>query len=490
MLTENEGARPVVHYIRVLKRRWALVALVGMVTIGGAAAYSFTQQPIYRSSFKAFFDLPADERNATNPTTQTMASLVLTFGVAEQVKADLGLPDTPEDLLSRLGTVTEPDTPTLEVRYDDPDPDRGIRVVEDVAKVFQRRAQAILDDQAKLSKDEARVIVTVPDPPYLVGKVQPQPVRNIAVAAVLGLFLGIVAAFVREQFDDTLRGAEEAEEAFGRPPTAILPPKVLGYRPFGPRRRRGPDPVVTELILQRLAADIVWSPEGADTRTLLVTSANPEEGKTTIAANLAVELAASGHKVIVVEADLRRPVLGQHLGLDRVNGTIGLDTVLRGQATITAAMVEVPVWDRTGSPPPSGTPEGRRLSQGHLRAIVAGPGHVWPSEVGMERITEILGVLKSRADYVVLDAPPILVVPDAYPLVSAVDAVVAVVRSGRSTASATAAMSALLVRLRARRVHLVLTEAEAPFGQTYRAYVTPRSSKRDRAAAAISPGPV
>jgi len=237
---------------------------------------------------------------------------------------------------------------------------------------------------------------------------------------------------------------------------------------------------VAELAIQRLVADILWTPESKDTRTLLVTSARPEEGKTTVTANLAVELASAGYRVIVVEADLRRPMLHHYLELDASAGQIGLDAVIRGTATITSAMVEVPVWKRDAAQ--ERTAEGRQNGprsgegSGRLRAIVARPGHPWPSEVGGERVQEILSALRSRADYVIFDAPPILVVPDAYPLVRAVDAVVAVVRSGSSARKSTASMSRLLGRLRAQRVTLVVTEVEGALEGGYYAYATPRPS--------------
>jgi Mrp family chromosome partitioning ATPase len=307
-----------------------------------------------------------------------------------------------------------------------------------------------------------------------VGKVQPKPARDVAVAAALGLILGVVAGLVREQFDRAVRGTEEAEEAFGQRAAVTLPPGFLGYRPFGARRKRkGLDPVVAELAIQRLAANILWSTEAAATRTLLVTSAHPEEGKTTIAANLAVELASAGHRVIVVEADLRRPKLQEYLDCPPPSASIGIDAVLRGRATITAAMVDIPVWDRVavngGSRSRQEEPSGR-ASSGRLRAILAAPGQTWPSEFGQERIEEVLSALKSRAEYVIFDAPPILVVPDAYPLVTIVDAVVAVVRNDKSTAVSVEAMSRLLRRLQARRVELVVTEAQGDEDDTYHVY--------------------
>ena len=91
-----------------------------------------------------------------------------------------------------------------------------------------------------------------------------------------------------------------------------------------------------------------------DVRSILVTSAHPEEGKTTVASNLAITLANEGHDVIVVEADLRRPALGRFLALRPTSGTPGIDGILRGQATIAEALVDVP-FRSPGLPSAKGT---------------------------------------------------------------------------------------------------------------------------------------
>jgi Mrp family chromosome partitioning ATPase/capsular polysaccharide biosynthesis protein len=451
------------------------------MAVASALAYSFLRPRVYRSSTTVVFDVPT---NAVQPTAQTLAELVDTYGVANAIIKRLGLGMMPKSLVSNMTVITKPDTAAVTVLYDDTDQARGIRIVRTFDDVFVPLAQKLLEDETQLSLDAGSLpkggffTARVADHRF-VGKVEPKPVRNVAVAAVLGLLLGVVAGMVREQFDDTVRGVEGAEEAFGQPATVSLPSGVLGHRPFAGPTRRGLDPVMAELAIQRLVADILWTPESRDTRTLLVTSGRPEEGKTTVTANLAVELASAGYRVIVVEADLRRPMLHHYLELDASAGQIGLDAVIRGTATLTSTMVEVPVWQRNAQ---ERTAEGRQSGprtgegSGRLRAIVAGPGHQWPSEVEVKRVQEILSTLRNWADYVIFDAPPILVVPDAYPLVSAVDAVVAVVRSDRSTRKSTASMSRLIGRLGAQRVTLVVTEVEGAQESGYYAYATPRPS--------------
>ncbi len=512
MATPERTSHDLSRYWGFLRRRVWIIVVVALVVTWARALYTFNEPTMYRAEMKIVIELPIATTNSLSVRTAvennavTLKGTDVAEGAIRALRLQTGQPSLPRelgptDLADDLRVVTKPETATLQVSYDDPDPARATRILRAVGSAFEHVAQLQPAGGVVATPRTPTPAATTGGPPvpsptlasrpgvfparvfdeaHAVGKVEPKPVRNVAVAALLGLLLGVVAGMVREQFDDTVRGVEGAEEAFGQPATVSLPSGVLGHRPFAEPTRRGLDPVVAELAIQRLVADILWTPESKDTRTLLVTSARPEEGKTTVTANLAVELASAGYRVIVVEADLRRPMLHHYLELDASAGQIGLDAVIRGTATITSAMVEVPVWKRDAAQ--ERTAEGRQNGprsgegSGRLRAIVARPGHPWPSEVGGERVQEILSALRSRADYVIFDAPPILVVPDAYPLVRAVDAVVAVVRSGSSARKSTASMSRLLGRLRAQRVTLVVTEVEGALEGGYYAYATPRPS--------------
>jgi Mrp family chromosome partitioning ATPase len=321
------------------------------------------------------------------------------------------------------------------------------------------------------------VSVKVFNPAHLrPGQVQPKPIRNLAVAGALGLILGLLAGFVREQFDDTVRSVEDAEQAFGQVATVTLSPGIVGYHPFDRSQGKRADPVLTELALQRLRASVLWSPESTEAaRTLLVTSANPAEGKTTIAANLAVLMAIEGRNVVVVDVDLRHPTLYRYLGMPLPLGDLSLAAVMAGHVSPLEALVDIPVpgraftsldgdqrrlesWTQTRREPPAA---------GKLRAILGAPGLAQPAEFGLARTIEVMEALQRDADAVIFDGPPILVVPDAYPFAAAVDAVIAVVRNGQASQKATAAFSRTLERLRARRVELVVTDAESSVAQAY-----------------------
>jgi succinoglycan biosynthesis transport protein ExoP len=485
---DEESTRTLSDNLEIVRRRLLLIFLVASMTIGAAAAYTFHQPVHYRATMKIVIGQNGGVFNpqfgsSTEALTQTMSDLIQSNVVAHEVLQRLGLLATKEPgaLLGNLSVITKPENSSIQVSYDDNSPEVAVRVLGEVGSVFTGLVRTQLTSSSSRPSGtggtslDTRITASVFDPAHaLPGKVQPKPVRNIALAIILGSFLGLGAAVLREQFDDTIRGVEDAEAASGRTVTATLPPDLIGYHPFERTISRKRDPVLTELAVSRLRAGILWSPDSRRARTLLVTSANPQEGKSTIAANLGVALAKEGRRVIVIDADLRRPTLHQFMSLGVGPETVSFDLLVRGEATIAEALVEVPLEAPSFGPNRKAELLVARSPdepKGRLQAILAAPGHAWPSEFGFDRIAAVLAQLQERADYVLVDTPPILAFSDAYPFAIAVDAVLAVIRNGKSTSASTVAMMRALQRLQVRNVELIVTDApETNLGETYYHY--------------------
>jgi receptor protein-tyrosine kinase len=480
----EQSGRQLSDYVALVRRRLWLILLVAAVTVAAAGVYTFNQPTVYESSMKIVVGqgggiVPSQIGSSAQQLTQTLSELLTSSVVARTVIDRLHLaPMKPPDLLSRLSVVNKPDTSVLQVLYDDQNPEASTRILSEIGSVFTDLVATTLVPKGPDGKPldpTTALSAKVFDPAHVLpGTVQPSPKRNIAVALAVGLMLGLLAALVREQFDDTLRTVPAAEEAFGQAATATLREELVGYRPIESRSRRAVDPAVAELAIERVRASIMWSPESREARTLLVTSSSPQDGKTTVAANLSVALAKEGHDVIVVDSDLRRPALHRYLSIRVGPETIGLDAVIRGEAPIARALIEVPFRGPSEAwavPAPKTDGPIAARGNGRLRAILAAPGHTWPADLGIQRPVQVLQQLREMADYVVIDAAPILVVADAYAFVAAVDTVVAVVRVGRTAAAAVEGMSRTLERIRARRrVELVVTGAESTYGGEYYDY--------------------
>ncbi|MEA2419546.1 MAG: tyrosine-protein kinase, partial [Thermoleophilaceae bacterium] len=273
-----------------------------------------------------------------------------------------------------------------------------------------------------------------PSSPY-----SPRPVLTLIAALFGGLILGVGGAFASSALDPRLRREEQLRELYSLPILARVPKEkraptfTLGKRRFGigPRereRRALPPGELSAATLESfrtlrtmLAAQ---RREDGNSRSILVTGPSPSEGKTTTAINLASSLALAGNRVILIEADFRRPTVGEALG---VRARVGIGDVLLGNVALEDALVLAP---------PFGD---------NLCALLVDRADDWLAEVlSLPAAEALLEDAKRLADYVVLDSPPLTQVIDAMPLARQVDDVVLVCRLGSSNLTQLAHLGDLL----------------------------------------------
>ena len=280
--------------------------------------------------------------------------------------------------------------------------------------------------------------------------IRPDPMRNGILAGVLGLVLGVGLAFLRENLDDTLKTKDDLQHAAGGLPVLGLIPAVTGWKDREKPR------VVTITEPSSAAAEAYRSLRtsvqfiGLDhtIRALQITSPNASEGKTTTLANLAVALARAGERVIVASCDLRRPRIHEFLGLpDGDPAKMPNDDLLRMADEDLLPLAGAPLRGPSGelgltsvllgkAPLADGLHEALRMvpGEGHLALLPTGPTPPNPSEVlSSGRTAELLDLLKSMCDILLVDSPPILPVTDALVLAKMVDATILVGTAGRTT---------------------------------------------------------
>jgi Mrp family chromosome partitioning ATPase/capsular polysaccharide biosynthesis protein len=291
---------------------------------------------------------------------------------------------------------------------------------------------------------------------------QPKTLRNVALAVVLGLVLGLAVVFLREALETRVRAAEEISARLGGLP-------LLGRVPSLPKRlrRAGRLVMIEEPASQRaeafriVRANLDFVTLDRDVRTIMVTSALHQEGRSTTIANVAIALARAGKHVVLVDLDLRRPVLGRVFG---VNGP-GLTQVALGQIPIEEALTPIVLTD-----PPA---RGRRLVRrrggngngaltrellGQLEVLPSGPVPPDPGEfVSSPAVGRILHALRGRADVVLVDAPRALHIGDVITLSSRVDGIVVVARSKALRRQTLADLNRVLAPVRTRVLGLVVT---------------------------------
>ena len=273
----------------------------------------------------------------------------------------------------------------------------------------------------------------------------------------MGLVVGILVAFALESLDTGLRSIAEIESVTDLPSLAIVPrakrstPEQLAAMSTVERNINvltQPKSQFTEAF-RSLRTALLLSTTGREPKYILFTSATPSEGKTTAASNLAVILAQSGTRVLLMDADLRRPNVHHRFGL---NGKLGLSTVLSGQTTLADSVQ--PVNEVPG-----------------LDILASGPVPPFPTEMlSSQTMIDVLHEAGRNYKYVVLDSPPVLSVTDGVLLSRQVDAVILVVRHGKSSKHVVRRGRDLLARSGAPLAGIVLNAVDLNAPEYYGYY--------------------
>jgi tyrosine-protein kinase Etk/Wzc len=290
-------------------------------------------------------------------------------------------------------------------------------------------------------------IELVSPPPRNAIQVAPRPLVNMALSVLMGLVLGLGIAALQEYFDDRINAGEDMRRLLGAPVLAAVsmisePESRLIH---GKRR----DSQLLETF-RMLRTGVRFATVDAPASSLLVTSAFPGEGKSLVATNLAVSLALSGIKVILVDTDLRRPSLHDKFDISREPG---LTTVLIGHCTIEEALQDV------------GVPG--------LKVMTTGPLPPNPAELlGSHAMRQVHAELLKMADVVLFDSPPVMVVVDALVLANECNGVVAVSDLDRARKSEVHRLSEMLRQVNAKLLGVVLNKVpimrKRPYGYGYR----------------------
>jgi len=252
--------------------------------------------------------------------------------------------------------------------------------------------------------------------------IKPRVLLNLAVGLVAGLGLGVGLAFFQEYLDKTLKNPDDVEQYLRLPSLGVLPRFSIangkdakgeealiaagsnGHHALAPGVQTSPQSVEA---FRSLRTSVLLSASPVP-RLILVTSALPSEGKTTTTVNLGATLASLGHRVVVVDCDMRRPACHRSTGVENSPGFV---QCLTGHVDLEAAVLPVPGVD-------------------NLSVIPCGPIPPNPAEVLSSPLTaDLLRRLRTRFDYVLVDSPPLLSVADSRVLATLVDAVVLVARA-------------------------------------------------------------
>jgi tyrosine-protein kinase len=410
-------------FLRVLRERWRLVIASLLLGIGIAGVLAWTATPVYASTVVMFVSAQEQGRDASGAyqgnlmSQQKVKSYVqlLTSGRMRQEITDrTGIAVAP----GVITASTKPDTVLLTATATDTSAPRARELAAAVGATFPA---LVADLERPADRGPPSVVVRVVDPADPpAAPVSPQPVRNLGIGALLGLIAGLLGALARNAMDNTVKSVASMEELTGVPslgtvaysPESVTRPLIVHEPPGTPRAE----------AYRRLRTNLQFVDVDHPPRVVAFTSSLPVEGKTTVVCNLAIALAQAGKRVVIVEADLRRPLIAENLGLD---GAVGLTSVLIGRARLEQVLRP---WGMEG-----------------VTVLTSGPVPPNPSELlASKHMADVIGELSQRFDFVLLDTPPLLPVTDAALLAGHYDGALLIVRHGyTSRAQVRTAMAAL-----------------------------------------------
>lgn len=490
-------------YLRVLRRRkWLIVGfavglavLAAVVSLRQDATYEATAQVVFRDPLRGLNFLPGGQSfPQESPVTRSAANaeLITAPSVSEAVKRNLDTELTPDSLAATISTQVGVQTNIVSITAATGD----AQLAADIANAFaeQTRRTGIAADQKDFKiianqleerLDEVRArdldpglealqlgnlqnqlaqvrtiqaasesveIVSVAEEPAAPSS--PATARNTVLGGLLGLVLGLMAAFVRDSLDRRIHSAQQVGHELDLPVVGRVSNKAMGVA--GLAQSNGSLPMADaefeafRTLRMNLAA--LKSPDGSVPRSVLVTSGLAQEGKSTVSMSLASAAAIAGQSVLLVECDLRRPVFEKRLGIAR---SPGLSDYLTGAAEPKDILQTV----KLASPwTAGGAANGPVPPAGSMIVISAGSQVANPAELLVgQRFHDFIAKVSRAYDLVIVDSSPLLSVVDPLEIAPNVDAVLACVRADQTTVEQLRATGDSLGNIENKPIGVVVT---------------------------------
>ncbi len=406
-------------YIRILHRNWVLILV--LTILGGAGGFGFaaTQTPLYQSTTRLYVSVQADSANpatgdlvqGTTFARQIVASYVDVVSsalVLQPVIDDLDLDMSVGALASRVTAEAPLNTVNINITVTSTSGQQSAVLADAVASSLVDAVQTTLEppvsdgaaSPVRLTVVQPAVEPTAPFSPRI-------PV-TVVVAALFGLVLAVLLSVLRNALDTRVRTLHDLEQLTEAPllggiafdPEATKRPLIVQEDPRSPRSES----------FRALRTNLQFLNVEGGPKLFVVTSSGPGEGKSTTTANLAIALAETGARVALLDGDLRLPRVADYMGIE---GGVGLTDVLIGRVEVADVLQK---WGR-----------------GQLFVLPSGPVPPNPAELlGSAAMSQLLATLTEHFDYVLIDAPPLLLVTDAAVLSKLTRGAIMVAASGKA----------------------------------------------------------
>ncbi|MBB1017024.1 polysaccharide biosynthesis tyrosine autokinase [Dietzia sp. DQ11-71] len=405
--------------LSVLRARW--IVIVATTLIGGllALGMSLLTPPSYQAKVQFYVTVAGGDSAAAayqgslgaQQRVQSYAALVkstdITQKVVDAAEADL----TANQVANAAAATADAKTVLLNVSVTDSDPQRALQLAQGFGEVLP---EAINRLETPDSGGPALAKLTVVNPPAMpTDPVAPRTEQNVAIGLVLGLLAGVGVVLLVNTLDRRVKSIEQLEGLVGKPVVGSIPFRKNEDKEKGAEHivpfREGHSPAAESF--RRLRTNLQFLNVDNPPRVFVMTSSVAMEGKSETAVNLALALAESGSRVLLVEADLRRPRVVNYMSMP---DKVGLTNILSGQAEFADVVQET--------------------RHDGVDLLACGPLPPNPSELLASEVSrQLFGNLRSEYDYVIIDSPPLLPVTDGALLARITDGALLVVRSHRTT---------------------------------------------------------
>ncbi len=404
--------------LMLIRKRLLLVLL--LCTIFGSGAFVYTKY-FMTDYYQAYTSLVVSNSNSSTTVNSLTSSeyylnvqltssyqvLCKTDRVLNQVVTELNLPYSTDVLRGMITVTPVVDTQIINIYVTNPSPEFAQQVANTLSKVFQKEVIDIMKMDNVQIIDEAQLPIS---------PVGPDRTRITLIGAAFGLALGIGISFALELLNRKIKTKEQLQEALDAPVLGVIPQiskKHTGMIEQGKKSVTGQNAKHSRFIMDsfsKLKVNIDFSCLESKSRCIVITSALPNEGKTLVATNLAVCMAAAGHKTLLLDADMRSPSI--HSTLNILN-SYGLSDAVLLRSDWHKLVVSTTVQGLSVVPAGQKPPNPTRILESKL-------------------FLTMLEEMKNEYDYIVIDTPPLLPVPDSQIIAPHADGVIIVARKGNT----------------------------------------------------------
>lgn len=448
-------------YLATLRKHLGLILALLILGAGVAGLLYWRTPATYASSIEFYVSTPLPEGTSAQSAGQfaqarvnSYVELLTSEDLGARVAQTTGIDLSARDVAKRVTADAGANTVLVTATVLDESPERSLAIARGIGMAFPK----MVDELDNGGRSTAVVVIhIVSGPTLLPGRAAPDLRIYLLVGIAASLVIGVGYAIFRELLDTSIGTSNQASEAAGVP--------ILGSLPLDPEFKRSPLIIGAQAASPRaeahrkLRTNLQFVDATQAAATILVTSALPSEGKSITAVNLALSLIEAGERVLIVDADMRKPQISRYLDLAN---DVGLSNVLAGQAELDEV---IQPWGNQG-----------------LFVLASGSVPPNPAELlGSQRMRDVLAEVGTRYDRVVVDSPPILPVTDAIVLSREVDGVLLVIKAHKTSrvdvghaASALKGVSAPFAGaiLNMRKV----AKSDQEYGTTYRYGAGPAGS--------------